>query len=560
MATARAGRERAAAQAIGEAMALHRQGRLDEAERRYSGVLHDHPDDFDALHLLGVLKLQRGDPVEALRLIGAALEVRPRSADALSNYAAVLEALDRRADALVHYERALAIDPGHVDALYNRGHALQQDGRLEDALACYDKVLAAQPHHVRALNNRGVALHRLGRAAEALASLDRALSFAPDFVEALANRGDQLQDLDRDAEALASLDRALALDPRHVRARNNRGSALVRLGRPADALPDFEAALAVDPQFAEARLNCAIAQLMLGQFRTGWENYEWRSRTRRLAALDRPFAVPRWTGAEPLAGRTILLHAEQGLGDTIQFVRYAPLVARRGARVVLEVQAPLRTLMTGLEDVDTVLVRGEPLPPFDLHCPLLSLPFAFGTEVATIPAHVPYLQAPSERIAAWRDRIAPLPRPRVGLAWSGSPAHRDDRNRSIALARLAPLLAVPDVRFVSLQTGTRAADRATLAQLPQVVPLADGFRDFADTAAVIAQLDLVISVDTAVAHLAGALGRPVWVLLPFYPDFRWLLGREDSPWYSTARLWRQPRSGDWDSVIDRVRPELARLL
>jgi Tfp pilus assembly protein PilF len=506
-----------------------------------------------------VLKLQRGDPVEALRLIGAALTVSPRSADALSNYAAVLEALDRRAEALAHYERALMIDPAHVDALYNRGHALQQDGRLEDALACYDKVLAAQPHHVRALNNRGVALHRLGRAAEALASLERALSFAPDFVEALANRGDQLQDLDRDAEALASLDRALAVDPRHIGALNNRGSALVRLGRPADALRDFEAALAVDPQFAEARLNCAIAQLMLGQFRAGWENYEWRSRTRRLAALDRPFAVPRWTGAEPLAGRTILLHAEQGLGDTIQFARYAPLVARRGARIVLEVQAPLRALMAGLDGVDTIRVRGEPLPTFDLHCPLLSLPFAFGTDLATVPAQVPYLQAPPERIAQWRERLASLPRPRVGLAWSGSAAHRDDRNRSIALARLAPLLTVPGVSFVSLQTDTRPADRAALAQVPRLSPFADGFRDFADTAAVIAQLDLVISVDTAAAHLAGALGRPAWILLPFYPDFRWLLGRQDSPWYPTARLWRQPQFGDWDSVIDRLCAALVRL-
>ncbi|HVY59094.1 MAG TPA: tetratricopeptide repeat protein [Xanthobacteraceae bacterium] len=543
---------------ITEALTLHRQGRLAEAEQRYMRILTGNPRDFDALHLLGVLKLQRGDAEEALRLVGAAIAIDPRSADALSNYAAVLQALGRKADALASYERALAIDPNHIDALYNRGLALQESERFAEALACYDAVLVRRPDHVHALNNRGVALHRLGRNDEALAAFDRALAVAPDFVEALSNRGNLLQDCDRDEEALASLDKALAIEPDHLGALTNRGSALVRLGRPADAVRSLEAALAIRPDFAEARLNCAIAQLMLGDFRAGWANYEWRTRTRRLSALARPFDRPQWDGTQAVAGRTILLHAEQGLGDTIHFVRYAPLLVQRGAKVLLEVQAPLVPLLAGLQGVVHVFPRGEALPDFDLHSPLMSLPHAFRTELATIPAEVPYLSAPPVHIEMWRERLGRTAAPRVGLAWLGSAHHRDDRNRSIALERLAPLLATPGIRYVSLQKELRPGDRERLAALPQIDPLGETFGDFADTAAVVAQLDLIISVDTAVAHLAGAMAKPVWILLPAYPDFRWLLGREDSPWYRTARLFRQPRLGDWESVISCLGEALLR--
>jgi hypothetical protein len=265
-----------------------------------------------------------------------------------------------------------------------------------------------------------------------------------------------------------------------------------------------------------------------------------------------------WLGEEPIAGKTILLHAEQGFGDTIQFIRYAPLLAERGAKVIYEVQPELQPLLTQLKGI-IVIAAGEPRPVFDLHCPLLSLPLAFKTQAETIPAAIPYLTAPVERVTAWRDRLPPG-RPRAGFVWSGQPSHKNDSNRSIALARLAALFENPPFDCYSLQSELRDADAEVLRGLPNLVHLGDGLRDFADTAAIISLLDVVISVDTAVAHLAGAMGKPVVILLPYAADFRWMRGREDTPWYPTAKLFRQPAFGDWDSVIVRLGAELQQLI
>jgi glutathione S-transferase len=273
----------------------------------------------------------------------------------------------------------------------------------------------------------------------------------------------------------------------------------------------------------------------------------------------RNFTEPLWLGREPLAGRTILLHAEQGFGDTLQFVRYAKRVSDLGATVLLEVQAPLKRLLSDIEGIAQVLARGEPLPRFDLHCPLMSLPLAFGTALSTIPADIPYLRAPADRVARWHARLGERRSLRVGIAWAGISLHKNNHQRSIALARFAALLAASGIEFVNIQKDITPADAAALRGHANLIQIGDELRDFADTAAVISLLDLVVSADTSVVHLAGALGRPVWVLLPFSPDFRWLLGREDSPWYPTARLFRQPRFGDWESVLARVRDELERL-
>jgi tetratricopeptide (TPR) repeat protein len=545
------------ANAVEQALALHRQGRLDEAERIYGRVLKASPGHFDALHLCAMLKLQRGKAGEAYRLIGAALRIDPRSADALSNAGLVLSALKRDEEALASFEKALSLSPDHVEALNNRGLALLETGRAEEALASFERVLRQEPGHLEARINRGNALSTLERLDEALADYDAAIALVPAHPGAHFNRGNALSARRRHADAIAAYDRALALAPTHVKALNNRGLALAALTLYREALASYAGALAVQKDFADAHRNEAMARLTLGELGRGFEKYEWR--WKRTGVAPRRFGQPLWRGEYPLGRKTILVHAEQGFGDTIQFARYARLLRQAGARVVLEVHPELKSLLAGLDGVAEVIGRGEKLPAFDVHCPVASLPLAFGTELATIPADIPYLTPDAGRLAKWRSRLAVLERPRVALAWSGRASHENDRNRSVALACLAPLLAVADMRFVGVQRDLRREDAEFIRRDGRIAWLGDELDDFADTAAVLALVDLVIAVDTSVVHVAGAMGRPTWVLLPFAPDWRWMLDREDSPWYPTVRLFRQPAIGDWDSVVARAAAELGRL-
>jgi len=542
------------AQALQQALALHQQGRLDEAEKIYTRILKSAPSHFDALHLLGALKLQTGKVGEAYRLLGAALEVEPRSADALTNLGLALRAMNRNAEALTRFDQALALVPTHVEAGNNRGLLLLIEHRAEEALACFDAVLRLEPRHLARLN-RGNALAELGRLEEAIAEYDRALAMFPNHPGALFNRGNALQAMGRYDEAIAAFDRTLASVPRHAEAWNNRAIALYALKRHAEALASCARAIAERKDYSDPHHNEALSLLAMGDFARGLPKYEWRLRTgnSRPRALGRPL----WLGEYPLSRKTILLHAEQGLGDSIQFARYVPLLARAGAEVILEVQPELADLLGAIDGVDRIVARGEKLPAFDVHCPIPSLPLAFRTGLDSVPAEIPYLRARGERLAKWQPRIAALGKPVVALAWAGNPAHVNDRNRSIALSRLDPLVATPDVRFVSIQRDLRSDDAEMLAGDDRIAHLGGELADFADTAAVIALCDLVISVDTAVAHLAGAMGKPVFILLPFASDWRWMLDRADTPWYPTARLFRQPALGDWDSVIAQVQAKLA---
>lgn len=542
-------------QALHEALALHQQGRLDDAERLYTRLIKMQRDNHDAMHLLGMLNHQRGKASEAYRLISAALKVAPRSPDALSNLGLVLHALQRDAEALSAVDKALALAPDHIEALNNRGNLLLAMKRPADALSAFEQVLAREPRHLQARVNRGTALAETGQSERAIAEYDAALAMHPQNPHALYNRGNALRALGREAEAIASYDKALALAPSHVTAWYNRGLALQALNRHADALASFAKALAVEPDNADVHFGQAASLLTLGDYPRGFAEYEWRWKRSGMTAR-RNFRSPLWLGDTPLSNKTILLHAEQGVGDTIQFARYAPLLARMGGRVVLEVLPELKTLLAGLEGVAAILGRGEGLPPFDLHCPLASLPLACKTELASVPAGIPYLRASEERIAHWRARLAALPSPRVAIAWSGRATHVNDRQRSVAFAQLAPLLSLPNVSFVSVQRELREQDRESLSAAPNVLSIGEQLTDFADTAAVLSLADLVISVDTAVAHLAAAQGLPTWVLLPFQPDWRWTLG-ERSRWYPAARLFRQPRPSDWNSVISQVRETLA---
>ncbi len=548
----------ALARAVDEAADHYRQGRLDDADKICTRVLKAAPDWFDALHLAGLVKLDGGKAAAAQALLARALKLNPGAAPVLANIGRALLALNRDDEALASVDQALAIAPDSFDAVNIRGHVLLKLNRAPEAVAAFERVLALEPRFLGARANLGNALAQLGRFEEALAQYDALLAAHPAHPEILVNRGGALAGLGRPEEALAAYDGALAQRPDYGKARIGRGATLAALNRHQEALAEYATALAADKSNADIQHNEALSMLTLGDYKRGFPKYEarWqRAGMPRRKSLGKPL----WLGEYPLARKTILVHAEQGLGDVIQFARYVPQLARGGAKVVMEVHRELVVLLSRLEGVTSVAGRGDPLPAYDVHCPVGSLPLALRTEVATIPANVPYLAAVDERIAEWRARIGQLPSPRIAIAWSGSADHANDRNRSIALERLAPLLAAGQGSFVSIQRELRGGDADALARLPDVTHVGDALADFDDTAAVLALADLVISVDTSVVHLAGAMGRPVWVLLPFQPDWRWGLERELTPWYPTARLYRQSKPGDWESVIGKVRDALSRI-
>ena len=541
---------------LDEGVALQRQGKLADAEKIYTRILKTLPDQFDALQLLAELKMQTGKAGEAFRLMSAAVKARPGSADAHVHLGHVLRALKRDADALASYDKALALDGNDVDALGSRADVLLALRRLAEALVCLDRILAAAPGHPEARSHRGVALAALGRHDEALAEFDAALRGGPNPVVAY-NRGLTLAALGRNAEAVEAYDRTLAAIPNHVAALSSRGVALQALNRHAEAIASFDRALALAPDYADAHFNKSLALLAIGDYRAGQAAYEWR--WKRSGAGARPnFGRPLWLGETPLQGRTLLLHAEQGLGDTIQLVRYVPRLAAAGAKVVLEVHPELKALLSRLSGAAAVIAFGEARPPFDLHCPLGSLPLALKTEPGSVPADIPYLAADPARVEHWRPRLEALASPRVAIVWAGNAAHANDRNRSFPFAKLAPLWGGGKTRFVSLQRDLRPGEAEALAATP-ALHLGGEVADFDDTAGVLAGCDLVIAVDTSVAHLAGALGRPLWVLVPFSADWRWTRDADKSPWYPSARLYREQRAGDWDEVVARVAGDLAAL-
>jgi tetratricopeptide (TPR) repeat protein len=534
------------------ALALHQRGQLPEAEALYGAVLGVQPDNFDALHLYGVLQHQRGQHTQALTLIAKALRTNARSAAAHSNYASVLAALYRAEEAIASYAKAIALQPDFINAIVAQGNTLYALGRFAEALVSYERALAIKPDFAEIHNNCGNALWSMQRPLDALTHYDKALSVKPDYAEAYNNRGNALLDLNRTAEALASFDAALSRKADYSDALVNRGNALRDLNRDDEALESYRRAIALAPELAEAHWNMGLLALSRGDYELGWQCYEWR--WRRNGAQARNFTQPQWRG-EDLGGKTILLHAEQGFGDVIQFLRYVPMAAARGAKIILEIPDALRPLVSGTDGVTAIRSRNDPLPAFDLHSPLMSLPLGFGTTLDTIPPPA-HLRTPAERLEKWCARLPRGDKPRIGLTWSGKPTHRNDHNRSIGFSRLAPLFSPPGFEFVSLQRENRDSDLPALPQFPRLIRLEDELADFADTAAVIDSLDLVIAVDTAVAHLAGSLGKPVWIMLPFGGDWRWLLDGDVTPWYPDARLFRQPELGDWDSVVARLVGEL----
>lgn len=560
-------------------------GRLAEAEQCCHEALAIDAGHGDSFHLLGVLASLSHQNDRAVEWFARALRTGPRL-DYLKNLGAALHRLGRLDEALKAYDKALTFAPEDAEIWTNIGNALTQAGRYDEAALSFEHALKLNPRSPDAAIGRGLALFKLTRYEEALACFDlvneirpddanvahmrstcmvnmrrfdaalpevrKALAFKPDNADAINNLGVIHQSRDRHEEALPCFDQALALRPDFIEALNNKAFSLSELQQFDKAFAIYARVAALEPDNATMRWNTAMLHLLQGDFEKGWVRRD--ARWRALSQQPRSFTQPAWRGGEPVEGKTVLLYSDEGLGDTLQYARYVPMLASRGARIILQVESSIRPLLSGMPGVSQCLSTLE-LPEFDFHCELSALPLAFGTRLETIPAEVPYLRAPADRLRAWEDRLGPHDRLRVGLVWAGNPAHQNDHNRSIAMHMLAPLLDC-GARFVSLQKGVRDADKPFLAGRTDVIDLTEDLTDFTETAALVSCLDLVITVDTSVAHLAGALGRPVWVLLPFTPDFRWLLDRDDSPWYPTARLFRQNASREWPDVIERVRVEL----
>ena len=579
--------------ALRQALALHQRGELTQAQRRYEAILEVQPRHFDALNMLGVIALQRGDPEQALQWLGRANEIDPQNAAIHFNRGVVLQQLNRPDESLASYDQAVALKPDYAEGFCNRGLVLAGLQRWDAAIASYDQAMAIRPDFAQAHFNRGVARKELGRWDDALSDYERAISLEPGFAEGHCNRGLVLAHLGRWNAALTAYDQAIAIKPQFAEAHFNRGLVLTKLEQAGPALASFDRAIALRADFAEAHYNRGLVLahlkrveeslasydraielkagyaeahqnrswmlLLSGDLARGWIDYEWRWKDADGADIrhKRDLRRPLWVGDASIAGRTVLLHAEQGLGDTLQFCRYVKEVAALGARVTLEVPAPLAPLLANLEGVSTLITRGIALPDFDCHCPLLSLPLAFNTTLETIPVSAGYLRADPVKTAHWRCTLAQKSGVRVGLAWSGSTLHKNDQNRSIPLAEFLKHLP-PGFEYVSLQKELRDIDRRVLESTPSVSDFSDRLNDFSDTAALCACMDVVVSVDTSVAHLGGALGKRTWVLLPYHADWRWLTDRDDSPWYRSVRLFRQAEIGDWSDVLKRIGTDLIR--
>lgn len=557
-------------------------GRLPEAEGLCRQVLKDRPKHAEASRMLGVIACRAGqfdrafsflclaiDPGDragfmsvavalqreghleaAVGLVAKVIELHPNAPDVLYLHGNLLQQIGRLDDAIAAYQRAIAIDENLAEVFCNLGVALNAKGDFDGAIAAHGRAIKLQSNRAELHANLGAALASAARWDLAINAYLTAIRLHPALANAHYNLANALRATEQFAAAIAAYREAIRIKPDFAEAHSNLGVVLRSQGRLDDALAAYDKAIELAPESPEPHWNRAVTLLLAGDFERGWAEYEWRHR--QPWARPRRCTQPRWDGHD-LAGKTILLHAEQGLGDTIQFVRYAPLVAARGGKVLLECQSELRDLLGNLPNVSQVVPAGEPLPAFDVHCPLMSLPGVFATRLDAIPDRVPYLEADARLVEACRPRFAEHGnRPRVGLVWAGRPEHLSDCQRSMLLAELAPLAAVRSVDFYSLQTGRAAGQISAVPHGLQLIDLAPELNSFANTAALVHHLDLVISVDTAVAHLAGAMGKPVWLLLPFVPDWRWMLNRSQSPWYPTMRLFRQSQAGQWSEPINRV--------
>ena len=533
--------------------ALKELKQFDEAVACCRRALELKPDFVEAYSNLGNALKEQGRLDEAVACYRRTLDLQPELAEIHNNLGAVLREQGKLDEAVACCRRALQLKPNDAEIHNNLGAALNEQGKLDEAVACYRGALQLKPDYAEAHNNLALAFKDQGKLDEAVACCRRALQWKPDFVQAHNNLAATLSQQGKLDEAIACCRRALELKPDYAEAHNNLGLALNKQGKLDEANACYRRALELKPGYADAHVNQSMLWLLTGDFPRGWPEYQWRWKAKPSECRD--FSQPLWDG-QPLEGRTILLHAEQGRGDTIQFVRYAALVKQRGAVVIVECPRPLLSLLTSCAGIDRLVARGEELPPFDVQAPLLSLPGIFQTALGEIPATIPYLFADPVLVEHWRQELSGIAGFKIGIAWQGNPKYPSDRDRSLPLGCFEPLARCCGVQLLSLQKDFGTEQLQEVAQRFPVIDLGSRLDEasgaFMDTAAVMMNLDLVVTSDTAVAHLAGALGVPVWVALPLVPDWRWLLDRSDSPWYPTMRLFRQERRGDWPGVFRRI--------
>lgn len=531
--------------------ALRELGDEEAAVIAFRRALEINADFVEAHYNLG---LSLGRDEESIAALNRALDLKPKCPNVCNDLGNALKERGDIEGAAAAYRQALELKSDFAEAHNNLGFVFTMQGHIQEAIAEFRTAIELKPALADAYNNLAIALHKLGQRKEAIALLHHALQLRSDHVDAQSNLGALLKEEGDLDEAAIALHRALQLNPNHVQALNNLGAVLTEQGHIDGAVDSYRRALKLAPDCHEAKVDLSMLLLLSGDFESGWPLYE--ARLNYISPGKRKFSQPQWNG-EDVLGKRVLVHAEQGFGDSIQFIRYARLIAERGADVIVECQIPLVNLLRGVKDVAEVFALGEALPRFDLHVPMLSQPLIFQTRPESIPAEVPYIFAEPTRCSVWARRLCNRGNHlKVGLAWAGNPAHRSTRARDILLSMLRPLLGVAGVEFFSLQVGFGSEQIQFLPDSASISDCTCYIQEFADTAALMMQLDLVVSVDTAAAHLAGALGRPVWTLLPFVPDWRWGLGGERTPWYPTMRLFRQSTRNDWAPVIQRVCGEL----
>ncbi|KXW56971.1 tetratricopeptide repeat protein [Ferrovum sp. PN-J185] len=534
--------------------------RLEEAIISYNKVIALQPDYIIAHYNCGNIFREIGRFEEALTYYAKTIEYKPDYADAYNNMGVVLSSLNCNEEALNNFNKAIELKPKNLDPYKNKGNLLINLNRLDEALAHYDEIIKLKPNRAELHNNRGVVLARLKRFKEAIIDYQKAINYKPNFSSAYNNLGTVYQDINREKEALHNFDKAIEFKRDYIDAYFNKGVLFHKNLIFDNALENYNNIINIKPNTIKANWNKSLLLLLYGYYLQGWELYEWRFQKDELKANYYTFPKEKinWKGKENINGKTILIYHEQGFGDTIQFCRYLPLVKELGANINFLVPSSLAPVIATLDCPMTVIIKGKPIPNFDAYCPLMSLPHVFKTTIETIPSKNPYLYSIKSKTKYWEDKNNNK-RLKVGLVWSGSKLNNNDIKRSIPFNRLTPLLKLP-IEWHSLQKEYRESDIELLKQYPEIHQHQHELKDFSDTAALIESLDLIICVDTSVAHLAGAMGKPVWLMITYFPDFRWLLNRYDSPWYPTVRLFRQPKHDDWESVVSLIRLELTNKL
>ncbi|TXH04417.1 MAG: tetratricopeptide repeat protein [Nevskiaceae bacterium] len=550
--------ETADADPFQRALAEHMAGNFLHAKQQYRAILKSDPNHFDTHQMLGVLLAQNGDPKEGITHLLRALELDSKSPAAYNNYGNVLRLLERSDEALAAYEKALQIDPDYREAGANFGGLLYELSRYEEAIAFWSKEILICQDSGLAHNSLAMSLIEVGRYEEALIHCEMAISLMPDFFPAYGNAAVALVMLNQYDEAIARCEEALSINPDYPEAHHNAAIAFEKSNLSEKALASYAAAHSLVPNDLQILFNQSLLHLRLGNYTQGFKDHELRWEIKKLREKIPMIDSPRPASLEAVRGKRILLCGEQGIGDVLQFIRYAQPLTKIAAEVHAVMPRSVVSLFGDALSLSSVSAYGEILPAVDYFTSLMSLPHLFGTTLQTIPAKVPYILADPQKISEWKRRIGSHEKITVGLAWSGNPKHVNDRNRSIALSALQPIISLPGFTFISLQQEMRPEDAVVAARADKLLQFGEHLKDFSDTAALAACVDLIISVDTSVAHLAGAMALPLWVLLPFSPDWRWLENRDDSPWYPTAKLFRQGKVGDWGGVIDRVVNDLLR--